>query len=421
MESFRTSGASPKGNAEQIHFWDPFGILFIFLQHPAALSVGAQQTSKVGVEKLHPEVATMTTKSTGSILAGKASSSPLLSSAPRQRLVTKDGRCTLRPPPYPAGKWSRAWSGAWLLALQDLWGLLVNLRWRWVLLAFCASFLAHWLLFACLWYLLAHLNGDLAVQDHDHPPPGHVICVKYITSFTAAFSFSLETQLTIGYGTMYPSGDCPSAIALLAVQMLLGLMLEAFITGAFVAKIARPQKRAGAIQFSPQAVVGQHQGKTCLMVRATNLLHRPLVDVKVSAVLYEEHEGQALYQTTLDFQLDHLGQQPCPFFIFPLTFYHPLDRHSPLYPALCEGSSNHFELVVFLTALQEGTGDSCQKRTSYLRQEIQFDRRFVPALGLDARGRYMVSIEHFDTAHSKEPMSRDCVVQINGDGSDRME
>ena len=67
--------------------------------------------------------------------------------------------------------------------------------------------------------------------DHDAPPLGHVVCVKHITSFTAAFSFSLETQLTIGYGTMFPSGDCPSAIALLAVQMLLGLMLEAFITG----------------------------------------------------------------------------------------------------------------------------------------------------------------------------------------------
>ncbi|XP_035536234.1 inward rectifier potassium channel 13 [Morone saxatilis] len=191
--------------------------------------------------------------------------------------------------------------------------------------------------------------------------------------------------------------------------------------GAFVAKIARPQKRAGAIQFSPQAVVGQHQGQTCLMLRATNLLQRALVDVKVSAVLYEEHEGQALHQTSLDFHLDHLGQQPCPFFIFPLTFYHPLDRSSPLYPALCEGMSNHFELVVFLSALQEGTGDSCQKRTSYLRQEIQFDRRFVPALVLDARGRYMVNTQHFDTAHSKEPLNKDCVVQINGDGSDRME
>lgn len=191
--------------------------------------------------------------------------------------------------------------------------------------------------------------------------------------------------------------------------------------GAFVAKIARPQKRAGVIQFSPQAVVGQHQGQTCLMIRVANLVHRPLVDVKVSAVLFEEQEGQALHQTSMDFHLDHLGQQPCPFFIFPLTFYHPLDRQSPLYPALCEGTSNHFELVVFLTALQEGTGDSCQKRTSYLRQEIQFDRRFLPALGLDARGRYLVNKEHFDTTHSKEPLNKDCVVQINGDDADRME
>ncbi|XP_007573474.1 inward rectifier potassium channel 13 isoform X2 [Poecilia latipinna] len=295
----------------------------------------------------------MTTKTNSSVLAGKASSYPLLSSPPRQRLVTKDGHCTLNTPACPSDSWRRSWGRVWLLALQDLWGLL--------------------------------------------------------------------TQLTIGYGTMFPSGDCPSAIALLAVQMLLGLMLEAFITGAFVAKIARPQKRAGAIEFSPQAVVGQHQGQTCLMIRVTNLIQRPLVDVKVSAVLYEEQEGQALYQTSLDFHLDHLGQQPCPFFIFPLTFYHQLDRQSPLYPALCEGTSKHFELVIFLTALQEGTGDSCQKRTSYLRQEIQFDRRFLPALGLDARGRYLVNKEHFDTAHSKEPLNKDCVVQINGDDTDRME
>lgn len=173
----------------------------------------------------------MTTKSNSSGLHVKPSCSPLLSSPPRQRLVTKEGHCTLRPPTYYSNFRHRASGRAWLRALQDLWGLLLGLRWRWVLLAFCASFLAHWLLFACLWYLLAHLNGDLAVQDHDAPPEGHVVCVKYITSFTAAFSFSLETQLTIGYGTMFPSGDCPSAIALLAVQMLLGLMLEAFITG----------------------------------------------------------------------------------------------------------------------------------------------------------------------------------------------
>ena len=98
------------------------------------------------------------------------------------------------------------------------------------MLVFSASFVIHWLVFAVLWYVLAEVNGDRGL-DHDAPPENHTICVKYITSFTAAFSFSLETQLTTGYGTMFPSGDCPSAVALLAIQMLLGLMLEAFITG----------------------------------------------------------------------------------------------------------------------------------------------------------------------------------------------
>ncbi|KAG9337563.1 hypothetical protein JZ751_028583 [Albula glossodonta] len=348
---------------------------------------------------------------------GKASL-PLIAQQ-RQRLVTKDGHCTL-PGPGVQGV-----PAAWLLYLQDLWGTLVALRWRWTLLAFCASFLAHWLLFACLWYLLAHVNGDLEV-DHDQPPSDHIVCVKHITSFTAAFSFSLETQLTIGYGTMFPSGDCPSAIALLAVQMLLGLMLEAVITGAFVAKIAMPKKRANAIQFSPSAVVGQHEGEACLMFRATNMLPRPLVDVHVSAVLYQDRGDQTLHQTSVEFHLDRLRGLPCPFFIFPVTFYHPLTQCSPLYPALREGNPAHFELVVFLTAAQEGTGESCQRRTSYLRGEIEFDHHFAPILRLDAQGHYKVNMTNFgkvlpNPAHTKIDGDKEFVVQINGDGSDRME
>ncbi|ELR48755.1 Inward rectifier potassium channel 13, partial [Bos mutus] len=121
-------------------------------------------------------------------------------------------------------------------------------------------FVIHWLVFAVLWYVLAEVNGDRGL-DHDAPPENHTICVKYITSFTAAFTFSLETQLTTGYGTMFPSGDGPSAITLLAIQMLLGLMLEAFITSAFVAKIARPKNRASSICFTDLAVVAHLDGK----------------------------------------------------------------------------------------------------------------------------------------------------------------
>lgn len=148
------------------------------------------------------------------------SSAPLLTQRP-PRLVTKDGHSTF----HMAGAQGRGVS-----YLRDVWGILMDMRWRWMMLVFSASFVLHWLVFAVFWYLLAEMNGDLEL-DHDAPPDNHTVCVKYVTSFTAAFSFSLETQLTIGYGTMFPSGDCPSAIALLAIQMVLGLMLEAFLTG----------------------------------------------------------------------------------------------------------------------------------------------------------------------------------------------
>ncbi|XP_058846006.1 inward rectifier potassium channel 13 [Acipenser ruthenus] len=344
--------------------------------------------------------------------AVRRASSPLMTPR-RQRLVTKDGHCTLR-----SGS-QRGSPAKGLLYLRDIWSTLVDLRWRWVMLAFCTSFLAHWLLFACLWYLLAHLNGDLEV-DHDHPPPNHTVCVKYITSFTAAFSFSLETQLTIGYGTMFPSGDCPSAIALLAVQMLLGLMLEAFITGAFVAKISRPKQRASTIKFSSSAVVGHHEGETCLMFRAANMRASPLTGVRASGVLYQERDKQTLHQTGVEFHLDRLGGSECPFFIFPLTFYHPLNRYSPLFPVLQEGSLAHFELVVFLSAAQEGTGESCQKRTSYTQAEIKMHHSFAPFLELGAQGCYTVNMSNFDTvlpdgSLSKGDGENDFAVQINGD------
>ncbi|XP_026137512.1 inward rectifier potassium channel 13-like [Carassius auratus] len=352
----------------------------------------------------------------------KDTSCPLMSKPHCQRLVSKDGRSLMR---GSAPGCRETWFGA----LRDMWGTWLALRWRWVVLAFCSSFLLHWLLFAVLWYLLARVNGDLEVPDHNSPPPGHVLCVKHVTGFTAAFSFALETQLTIGYGTMYPNADCPTAIALLALQMLLGLMLEAFITGAFVAKFSRSQKRCGGILFSPQAVVCEVRGQRCLMFRVCNLLPRPLVDVCVSAVLYEESDNHELHQTAIEFSVDNLGSRPCPLFLSPLTFYHPLTPTSPLNSAT---SSKNFELVVFLTASQESTGSGYQKKTSYLPDEIQYGSCFTKVTSRHGKGRGKAeSMRYFDTqpspltlpnTHTGDTLEKEHVsVQINGEGCDRLE
>uniref|UniRef100_A0A4W3JGY2 Potassium inwardly rectifying channel subfamily J member 13 n=1 Tax=Callorhinchus milii TaxID=7868 RepID=A0A4W3JGY2_CALMI len=304
-----------------------------------------------------------------------------------KRFFTKDGHSNLK---------MEVLSCKSLLYIQDIWSTLVEMRWRWMLLTFSGAFVAHWLFFACFWYLLAYVNGDFDVPDHSIPPENHTICVKYIDTFTAAFSFSLETQLTIGYGTMYPDGDCPAAIALLAIQMLLGLMLEALITGAFVAKIARPKLRATAIKFTYFATVGHHEGKPCLMFRVANIRQSPLIDVKITAILYQEYKSQHLHQTSVDFRTDHLSSNECPYFVFPLMFYHTIDQRSPLYPLIQGKVRSHFEIVIFLSAKQEGTGETCQKRTSYIPEEIKFSQQFASVMSHNSKGYYKIVMDNFD-------------------------
>uniref|UniRef100_A0A8C7EG04 Inward rectifier potassium channel 13 n=2 Tax=Nothoprocta perdicaria TaxID=30464 RepID=A0A8C7EG04_NOTPE len=332
------------------------------------------------------------------------------------RMVTKDGHSTFQ---------MDGAQGKGLAYLRDAWGILMDMRWRWMMLVFSASFVLHWLVFAVLWYLLAEMNGDLEL-DHDAPPDNHTICVKYITSFTAAFSFSLETQLTIGYGTMFPSGDCPSAIALLAIQMVLGLMLEAFITGAFVAKIARPKNRAFSIRFTRSAVVSRAEGTPCLMFQVANVRSSPLTSVQISAVLYREQESGQLHQTSVDFHLDSITSQECPFFVFPLTYCHSITPSSPLAALLQREAPRHFELVVFLSAVQEGTGETCQRRTSYLPSEILLCHRFASTLARSAKGQYQIKMENFDktipelpaAADSKSPKRTAKEIRINGQHAD---
>ncbi|XP_011807410.1 PREDICTED: inward rectifier potassium channel 13 isoform X1 [Colobus angolensis palliatus] len=342
---------------------------------------------------------------------------PLLSQRYR-RMVTKDGHSTLQMDGAQRG----------LAYLRDAWGILMDMRWRWMMLVFSASFVVHWLVFAVLWYVLAEMNGDLEL-DHDAPPENHTICVKYITSFTAAFSFSLETQLTIGYGTMFPSGDCPSAIALLAIQMLLGLMLEAFITGAFVAKIARPKNRAFSIRFTDIAVVAHTDGKPNLIFQVANTRPSPLTSVRVSAVLYQERENGELYQTSVDFHLDGISSEECPFFIFPLTYYHSITPSSPLATLLQHENPSHFELVVFLSAMQEGTGEICQRRTSYLPSEIMLHHCFASPLTRGSKGEYQIKMQNFDKTIpefptplvSKSPNRTDLDIRINGQSIDNFQ
>lgn len=172
-----------------------------------------------------------------------------------------------------------------------------------------------------------------------------------------------------------------------------------YSTGVFVAKIARPKNRSPSILFSRLAVVGSPEGKPCLMFQVANTRPSPLTMVRVSGILYQERGDGQIQQISVDFSLDNQAcNMECPFFSFPLTYTHSLSPGSTLATLLQRETlspSGHLELVVCLSATQEGSGEICQSRTSYLPSEILQGHRFAPCLIRQPEGGYHICMETF--------------------------
>uniref|UniRef100_UPI00358E1616 ATP-sensitive inward rectifier potassium channel 10-like isoform X1 n=2 Tax=Myxine glutinosa TaxID=7769 RepID=UPI00358E1616 len=305
-----------------------------------------------------------------------------------KRVVTKDGRSNVK-----IGNIE----GQGMLYIRDLWTTFIDMKWRFKLAFFGATFIGTWFGFGLLWYLLALVHGDLAMFK---PPKNHTPCVMNVESFTGAFLFSLESQTTIGYGFRCITEECPLAVLLLIGQLVFTTVLEIFVTGTFLAKIARPKKRAETIRFSRYAIVGCFNGRLCLMVRVANMRKSMLLGCQVSGKLlqtYVTHEGETirLNQTNVNFHVD--TSIDCPFLILPLTFCHEIDHGSPLHDLTAENlQESCFELVVFLTGTVESTSAACQVRTSYLPNEILWGYEFLPVVSLTANGKYIANFRDFD-------------------------
>lgn len=227
---------------------------------------------------------------------------------PRSRFVGKDGRCNITF--INMNKKGQRY-------LTDLFTTCVDIRWRWMLVVFTLSFLLSWLLFGLFFWLIAAANGDLIPQSSSSikptssssatsssslalpeqlvdysavlPEPEELLepehCFQQVNSFMAAFLFSLETQTSIGYGFRSVTEACPLAVLAVVLQCIVGCIIDAFIIGAVMAKIAKPKKRNETLVFSDVAVVAMRDGKLCMMWRVANLRKSHLVEAHVRAQL----------------------------------------------------------------------------------------------------------------------------------------
>ncbi|XP_020787227.1 ATP-sensitive inward rectifier potassium channel 15 [Boleophthalmus pectinirostris] len=317
--------------------------------------------------------------------------------AAQRRIVSKDGHNNVRIDNV---------EGMVKLYLHDLWTTVVDMKWRYKLTLFASTFVLTWFLFGVVFYVIGVGNGD----TEDGLSSNHTSCVQNVRTLTGAFLFSLESQTTIGYGFRYISEECPLAIFTLVAQLVITGLAEIFVTGAFLAKLARPKKRAETIKFSQVAVVCAHRGRRCLMVRVANMRKSLLIQCQLTGKLLhasvtEEGEKSQVTQSNVDFYMDSSGE--CPFLILPLTFYHVLDESSPLSRLTAESlATADFELLVTLNATMESTAATCQSRTSYVPQEILWGFEFKPVLFSAGTGRYVADFNFFDKVQASggEPL-----------------
>lgn len=300
---------------------------------------------------------------------------------PHGRFVQKDGHCNVRFVNVSA-KGQRY--------LADIFTTCVDIRWRWMFVIFCLAFILSWLFFGCVFWLVAILHGDL--EDHPH------MCISKVSSFTAAFLYSIETQTTIGYGYRYVTDECPVAIFVVVFQSIVGCIIDAFIIGAVMAKMAKPKKRNETLVFSHNATVAMRDNKLCLMWRVGNLRKSHLVEAHVRAQLLRSRmtvEGEyiPLDQTDIDVGFDSGVDRI--FLVTPITIVHEINEDSPFYHMDKQDMEcAEFEIVVILEGMVEATAMTTQCRSSYIASEILWGHRFKPVL-FQEKNCYKVDYSRF--------------------------
>ncbi|KAL7020991.1 hypothetical protein ACKWTF_011710 [Chironomus riparius] len=273
--------------------------------------------------------------------------------------------------------------------IKDGFTTFIDAKWRWTIMTFTCFYMTSWTFYAVLWYSMALARGDISYYtkwlaagdkeqfETDNP---YTPCVRHLYSFTSAFLFSIETQHTIGYGFRHVTEECIGGPVLVAAQSIFGTLLQCFLMGGIVAKLARPKKRAQNIIFSKNAVICHRDGTPYLMFRVADTRKSYIVQATVKARIIRKRmtrEGELInfYQQDLSLTTDECDDRVL--LMWPTIITHKIDAKSPLYElSSIDLQRQQFEIIVMLEGGVESTGLAAQARTSYLPSEILWGHRF---------------------------------------------
>jgi inward rectifier potassium channel len=189
------------------------------------------------------------------------------------------------------------------------------------------------------------------------------------------------------------------ANVLVVLEITLGVMFFAIVTGIAFARFSRPTAR---ILFSRVAVVAEVDGTPTLMFRAANLRHNLVFEARATvSVLLDEMVGGSTMRRFRDLKLVR-DQNP----VFTLTWMimHPIDASSPIANWVPGGEAPaHSELIVVLSGVDDRTGQTMHGRWAYTPDDIRWGTRFVDILGQLPDGARTIDYRNFHEIEPSEP------------------
>ena len=260
----------------------------------------------------------------------------------------------------------------------DLYPWILTLSWPGFFVLIGALYVATNLLFAVAFYLA----------------PGAVENVRPGVFIDCIF-FSIETLATVGYGYMHPASTYGHAVA--SLEIMLGMLEVAAVTGLLFARFSRPTSR---ILFSDLAVVTRFNGKPTLMLRAGNERNNLIIEASVRAALVRREttrEGQ-LFTRFYDLKLE---RDQTSVFALSWTIMHPIDAASPLFGKTQEDLRDEgATLTVSISGMDDTLNDFVHARQNYSADHIYFGHHFADILS-DKVGD--VRLLDFDKFHDVLP------------------
>lgn len=209
-------------------------------------------------------------------------------------------------------------------------------------------------------------------------------------SFFEAFSFSVQTFATIGFGHFYPTSYFVHVVVIL--ESLTGVVFTALVTGLTFAKFAKPTTH---IIFSNKAIICDFDGVPTLIFRLGNGRESSIVDAKISVVTLKSQvtkEGHTI-QRFVDIKLE---RDRSPFFLLTWSVMHKIDQSSPFYGFTQEDFiKNKVNLFVSLTGYDEIYSQTVHAGFRYNSNEIQFSKKFVDVVEVLQDGTRKIDFTKF--------------------------